>query len=159
MLTSKPASVPAGEFVSTNMHSRVFEATDEQTCEAARRALLSQGYVLGASGATTVTARKSFQPEPESHLELEFRVVCAPARSEGRPAIAFLSAQQERFALKKNNNSASVGVGVIGSVSLPLPASTDSLVKVGSETISNEKFYERFFELVQRYLPTADTPD
>ena len=50
------------------------------------------------------------------------------------------------------NNSASVGVGAIGSVSLPFSASSESLVKVGSETISKDAFYESFFDLVKRYL-------
>lgn len=153
-VTSKPPRLPADEFVSTNRHSRMFPATEIQTCEAARRALLSQGYVISSAASASITARKSFQPDPETHMELEVRAVCAAAApSDPRPAIAFVSAQQDRYALKKNNNSASVGVGVIGSLSVPLPASSDSLVKVGSETISNEKFYERFFDLLQQYLP------
>ncbi len=153
VMSSKPPGLPADEFVSTKMHSRLFPATEAQTCEAARRALLSQGYVISSASATAVTARKSFQPDLETHMELEVRTVCAAAQNEPRPAIAFVSAQQDLFALKKSNNSASVGVGVIGSLSVPLPASSDSLVKVGSETINNEKFYERFYELLQQYLP------
>jgi Uncharacterized protein conserved in bacteria (DUF2242) len=153
VLSSKPPGLPPNEFVSTQMHSRVFDTTDAQACEAARRTLLSQGYVTGT---TLVTGRKGFQPEVETHLELEIRVVCAAADNGPRPAIVFLSAQQDRYTLKKSNNSASLGVGAIGSLSVPLPSSSDSLVKVGNETINNAQFYERFFELVQKYLPDSD---
>jgi hypothetical protein len=60
---------------------------------------------------------------------------------------------QDRYALKKTNNSASVGVGVLGSVSMPIGSSDDSMVKVASETVSSPKFYERFFTLVELFLP------
>ena len=136
------------------MHARVFPASDEDTCEAARRALLSQGYMITSATPTMISGRKGFQPEIETHLDVEFRIVCAADHDDPGQAIAFLSAQQDRFTLKKSNNSASVGVGAIGSLSVPLTASSDSLVKVGSETISNERFYQHFFELLQKYLPS-----
>jgi hypothetical protein len=65
----------------------------------------------------------------------------------------FANALQDRYALKKTNNSASVGVGVLGSVSMPIGSSDDSMVKVASETVSSAKFYERFFALVELFLP------
>jgi hypothetical protein len=45
-----------------------------------------------------------------------------------------------------------VGVGAIGSLSLPFTSSDDSLVKVASETITSAPFYDRFYKLLQRYL-------
>jgi hypothetical protein len=149
---AKPAVLPPEEFQPTDMHSRTFAASEEETCEAARRALLSQGYTILSASPSMVSGRKGFQPEVESHLDIEFRVVCAVDHADGASAIAFMSAQQDRFAHKKSNNSASVGVAALGSVSLPLTASSDSLVKVGSETISNPKFYQVFFDLIQRHL-------
>ena len=64
-------------------------ATEAQTCEAARRALLSQGYLISAANADLVTGRKNFQPAAEVHVEVEFRVVCAhEGASEGGAAKA-----------------------------------------------------------------------
>jgi hypothetical protein len=40
----------------------------------------------------------------------------------------------------------------VGSVSLPFMSGGESLVKVGSETIASDQFYESFFDLVKRYL-------
>ena len=65
----------------------------------------------------------------------------------------FANALQDRYALKKVNNSASLGVGVLGSVSMPIGSTDDSMVKVASETVSSPQFYDRFFTLVEAFLP------
>lgn len=146
------------EFGSTTTHTRNYAVAPAHTCEAARRALLSQGFVIAAASAERVDGRKSFQPEAEVHVEIEFHIVCAPDGAGGRKTIAFVNALQDRYALKKSSNSASVGVGPIGSLSLPFSSSDDSLVKVASETITAAPFYNRFFVLLQRYLAAdADT--
>ena len=139
-------------FGSVATYSRLFDATPAQTCEASRRALLSQGYVISSSSADLVEGKKSFQPEPESHLQMMVRVVCVPEANDGKVSLGFVTAIQDTYALRKTNNSASVGVGAIGSVSLPFSSSSESLVKVGSETIANDTFYDSFFDLVKRYL-------
>jgi len=58
--------------------------------------------------------------------------------------------------LKKSNTAASVGVGAVGSVSLPFSSSDDSLVRISSETITSEEFYEKLFKLVHRFLLDDD---
>ncbi|WP_341891546.1 DUF2242 domain-containing protein [Variovorax sp. YR752] len=145
------------DFDSTTTHTRNYAASEAQTCEAARRALLSQGYMVTAANADLVTARKSFQPAAETHVEVEFRVVCARelgagSASSGRSTVAFATALQDRYGLKKGSNSASLGVGAIGSLSLPFGGSNEAMVKVASETLSDERFYDRFFTLVERFL-------
>ena len=143
---------PQESFASVTTYSRLFDATPAQTCEASRRALLSQGYVISSSSADLVEGKKSFQPEPESHLQMVVRVVCVPEANDGKVSLGFVTATQDTYALRKTNNSASVGVGAIGSVSLPFSATSESLVKVGSETIASDTFYDSFFDLVKRYL-------
>lgn len=143
-------------FGSTTTHTRDYEATEAQTCEAARRALLSQGYMITAANADLVTGRKSFQPAAEVHVEVEFRVVCARESTRSGKAskstVAFATALQDRYGIKKVNNSASLGVGAIGSLSLPFSSSDDAMVKVASETLTDERFYDRFFTLLDRFL-------
>ena len=152
-----PLSAPAGPpvytretFQADETFSRLFDATVADTCEAARRALLSQGYVISRAETRLVQGAKRFQPEGEVHVEIAFHIVCA---SEGdNTATMFVSAQQDRYVLKKNPNSASVGVSAIGSISVPVGSTEDSLVKVASETIPAGSFYERFFSLAQRQM-------
>jgi hypothetical protein len=132
--------------------SREFVASPADTCNAARRALLSQGYIVQTAQDEQMDARKRFQPEAESHVQIEFHVVCSPL-ARGQPtSVAFVSAVQDRYTVKKNPMSASVGVSPFGSISLPLSSTTDSLVKVGSETIPPGRFYDRFFDLVEQFL-------
>lgn len=139
-------------FEAAETYSRLFDAPVEQTCEAARRALLSQGYVVSVIKPDAINGTKSFQPEGDVHVQIEFHVVCASDGANGKIATAYVSALQDRYALKKSPNSASVGVSAIGSVSIPFMSSDDSLVKVASETIPAGPFYDRFFSLMHRYL-------
>jgi hypothetical protein len=161
--SSRRVSYEPEDFDSTTTHTRNYPASEAQTCEAARRALLSQGYMVTAANADLVTGRKSFQPAAEVHVEVEFRVVCARegnGKSGKQSTVAFATALQDRYGIKKVNNSASLGVGAIGSLSLPFAGSDDAMVKVASETLTDERFYDRFFTLLDRFLEGggADAP-
>lgn len=137
-------------FQAEDQFSRLLDAPPAEACEAARRALLSQGYVVSRAEAGFVQGAKRFQPEGEVHVEISFHVVCA---AEGQMAATlFVSAQQDRYVLKRSANSASLGVSAIGSISVPVGSTEESLVKVASETIPGGVFYDRFFALVQRQL-------
>jgi hypothetical protein len=133
--------------------SRNYPVTDSASCEAARRALLSQGYIITSSDPKNISGHKSFQQTGETHMEISFNVVCAADGSAENGATMFANALQDRYALKKTNNSASLGVGVLGSVSMPIGSTDDSMVKVASETVASDKFYDRFFILVENFLP------
>ncbi|RAI62596.1 DUF2242 domain-containing protein [Pseudomonas fluorescens] len=151
--SNKSAIYEHENFDDSGTFSRNYPVTDTQSCEAARRALLSQGYIITSNDSKLVSGHKSFQQTGENHMEISFSVVCADDGSEGHHATVFANALQDRYALKKTNNSASLGVGVLGSVSMPIGSSDDSMVKVASETVSSAKFYERFFALVELFLP------
>lgn len=139
-------------FSAEETFSRLFDADVDATCEAARRALLSQGYVISQSGNGVVRGAKRFQPEGEVHVEIGFNVVCVGDGPKQQVATAYVSAQQDRYVLKKNAQAASLGVSALGSISVPLSSTEDSLVKVASETIPAGEFYDRYFVLMQRML-------
>lgn len=152
--SSKKAAIYEHEnFDDSGTFSRNYPVTDAQSCEAARRALLSQGYIITSSDPKLVSGHKSFQQTGENHMEISFSVVCADDGNVEHHATVFANALQDKYALKKTNNSASLGVGVLGSVSMPIGSSDDSMVKVASETVTSAKFYERFFALVELFLP------
>jgi len=147
---STPSAYEA--FDSSNTYSRSFDHSPAQTCEAARRALLSQGFVVARAETDVVEARKYFQQE-ESHEQVEFRAVCMPQTRGDQQTLVFVNAVQDRYALRKSNTNASVGVSALGSLSLPIGSSDDSLVKVASETLQDPGFYKRFFSVLERFLP------
>lgn len=144
------------EFGDTQTYSRSFGFPAASACEAGRRSLLSQGYIIGKAQTTLVDGTKSFQPEPDQHMEISVHIECAPTAKDGSSSIAFVSAVQDQFALKKTSNSASVGVSVLGSLSLPIGANDDAMVKVASETIRSPEFYNRFFMALERFLIAGD---
>ena len=150
----RPLVYAAETFGVSSAHARGFPVAMPQTCEAARRALLSNGYIVSRAAPDTIDGRKSFQPSPDAHVEITVHVVCA---DEGRErSTVFANALQDRYELKKTSTSASLGVGPVGSVSLPFGSSNDSMVKVASETIVTASFYERFFALIEHYLAMRD---
>lgn len=152
------APVPVYEretFDARSAFARDFVAGTADTCNAARRALLSQGYIASSGAATDndqVQAQKRFQPEGEVHAVIEFHVVCAPSARGERTTVLYASAVHDRFTLKKSSTAASIGVSPLGSISVPIRSGSEALIKVGSETIASRGFYERFFELVEKIL-------
>lgn len=156
--TAPPNVYKEEKFDSTNIYSRRFPVSSTVACEAVRRTLLSQGYVIGAVTANQINGSKSFQPSSDAHVQISFRIVCTDDDAKGDKSSVYVNALEDRYALKKVNNVASLGVGVLGSVSVPFSSSDDSLVKVASETISAERFYTRFFYLVERFLGNEAAP-
>ncbi|MEB0029464.1 DUF2242 domain-containing protein [Undibacterium sp. RTI2.1] len=140
------------EFGSADVFTHSFPGSEKTACEAARRALLSQGYVISESKTAFVRGRRKFQHDSDIHAEIEFTVVCAADSKGSNSTTVFANAVRDRYSLKKSSNSASIGVGALGSVSLPFGASDDSLVKVASETIPTGDFYDKFFKLAERYM-------
>ena len=153
--TKKPAVYEHEQFDDSGTYSRTFPVNDAGACEAARRALLSQGYIITSTSANQIAGNKSFQQNAENHLQISFNLTCVPDSNDAQRSVLFANALQDRYALKKSNTSASLGVGVLGSVSMPIGSSDDSMVKVASETVTAPQFYERYFALVQSYLPKA----
>ncbi|SOE70000.1 hypothetical protein SAMN05414139_03668 [Burkholderia sp. D7] len=132
-----------------------YEATSPETCEASRRALLSQGYLTTMPQPDTVDATKNFQPAADTHVVVSFHVVCTAGENASNTSIAYVNAVQDGYTLKKSDTSASVGLSVLGSLSLPIRSNSDSMVKISSETVPAGKFYDRFFSLVEHYLKTV----
>jgi hypothetical protein len=135
--------------------ARNFDSGAAGTCQAARRALLSQGYMTTSTRFDLVDGSKNFQPDSDSHVTIEFHVVCTSDDPDSPNSTAYVSAVQDRYTLKKSTTSASVGLSVLGSLSLPIGSSDDSMVKIASETIPAGVFYDRFFNLVKYYIAIA----
>ncbi|MGF6739337.1 hypothetical protein OKW47_003083 [Paraburkholderia atlantica] len=160
-LTACSSSTPQPKFTQelfetgASPYARNFNSSTGDSCEAARRALLSQGYLTTMSRPDTVDGTKNFQPTGDSHVVVEFHVVCTPGEEAADTSIVYVNAVQNGFALKKSDTSASVGLSVLGSLSLPIRSNSDAMVKISSETIPSGKFYDRFFGLVDHYLQTV----
>ncbi|PLZ04155.1 DUF2242 domain-containing protein [Burkholderia sp. WAC0059] len=143
---------------SASPYARNFSFSNADACDAARRALLSQGYMSTMPHDDTVDATKNFQPTNDTHYVVEVHVVCTPGDA-GNTSVVYVNAIQDGYALKKSDTSASVGLSIFGSLSLPIRSNNDAMVKISSETIQSDAFYTRFFELVGQYLNTVAHPE
>lgn len=145
-------------FNDASTFSKTFLTSGELTCGAMQRTLLSQGYILdGSSTKLIVNGTKKFQPDNDHHIEITFHIVCTPNQAD-TSATAYVNAVQDTYVLKKTNNNASVGVSVLGTLSMPIGQSDDSLVHVASETIRSKDFYERFFTAVEKTMVMHSAP-
>ena len=144
------------DFTQNDVFSRTFPTASTTACDAGRRALLSQGYNIDRFDAARVSGHKNFQGEDGLHTQINFNIDCASDGSANQRATVFANAVQDRYSIKRTSSSASVGVSVLGQVSMPFGSSDDSLVKTASQTVSRPKFYEGFFQLLQRFLPDAE---
>ena len=147
-------------FGASNAFVHRYDVPPVRACEAARRALLSQGYVVDAGKPDQVAGRKYFQPDSNHHVQLEFRVVCvAQGQNAGGGTTVFANGLQDQYSLRKIKESASLGVGAFGSLSLPLAGGNDELVKVASQTMTDAGLYQRFFDLIEGLLASGEVPE
>jgi len=118
-------------------------------CESVRRALLGQGYLIARADSDKVEGRKAYRNEGNLNTFIEMTVVCV---AEVKGSSLFANGVLSTYDLKKSSSAASVGVSAIGTISLPIGQSADSLVKIGEETITDSQFYNRFFSAVSYTL-------
>ncbi len=154
--TSPKPAYEREDFTQNDVFSRTFPTASTTACDAGRRALLSQGYNIDRFDPARVSGHKNFQGEDGLHTQINFNIDCASDGSANQRATVFANAVQDRYSIKRTSSSASVGVSVLGQVSMPFGSSDDSLVKTASQTVSRPKFYEGFFQLLQRFLPDAE---
>ncbi len=86
-------------FEAQNIDLRRYSVTLPRTCEGVQRALLEQSDVASRASSQTVEATRNLQPQPEDHVQLHVRVSCMSHGAE--QARVFVSAVQDRHALKK----------------------------------------------------------
>ena len=153
--STTPQSYEGEDFAQNNTFFRAYPASGQSVCDAGRRALLSQGYNIDKSSTSRIEGRKNFQTEDGQHTQISFNIDCSSNEGGDDQSTVFANAVQDRYSIKKSSNSASVGLSVLGSVSMPIGSSADSLVKTASQTITRPKFYDGFFALLERFLPAA----
>ncbi len=119
-------------------------------CSAAERTLLGDGYIIeGESDKGSFKGRKAYRIDGNRSSFLEMNIVCLP---DSAGSTIYANGVNSTYDLKKASSSASVGVAILGTVSLPFGQTVDSMVKVANETITDRIFYQRFFESVEKNL-------
>lgn len=155
LLTTACSSTPHENFTQNSFsnnspYQRHVGASSTVACTAAERTLLGDGYTLdNTAKAGTVKGRKAYLMDSGRSSFLEMSVVCLP---DATGSTIYANGLISKYDLKKSANAASVGVSVLGSISMPIGQSVDSMVKVSDETIRDRVFYKNFFAAVTAVL-------
>ncbi len=152
---STPGSFAKDSFSNDSPYQKHVSASAKIACSAAERTLLGDGYTLDSASAKmgTIKGRKAYRMDGGRSSFLEMSVVCL---QDTLGSTIYANGLISTYDLKKSANAASVGLSVIGSISLPIGQSVDSMVKVSDETITDRVFYKRFFASVEGVLGDAN---
>ena len=150
---SKKTAIDNVEAFDSATFSRNYDMPPIVTCPAAQRALLSQGYNISSASNISVVGRKHFLQTKGDQYEIEFTITCLP--DQANHSSIYVNAVQHLYTVKQANTSATLGVSMLGSVSMPIGSTDDSLVKIGSVTIASPLLYQQFFLQLEANLPEA----
>jgi hypothetical protein len=137
------------DFQSDARYRREYSADFVSLCAAARRVLLGDGYIVMDGEGQKLTAGKEFHIEDKSHAILQVYVSC-DQRMNG--STLFITATEEHFDVKTSRKSTLLGVPLVAPISLGTRKEADYQVKIRGETITDRKFYERFYQALQLEL-------
>ena len=146
-MTSK---TPTATVKPVSPYQKQFAEDAASTCAAANRALLGDGYLTEPIVNDKLKGRKSYRMDSEHTAVVDMTVTCL-ANSDGGSSV-YANGLRTIYEMKKSSTSASVGVSVFGSLSLPIGQSADSMVKTTEETISEREFYAAFFNALESSL-------
>ena len=118
-------------------------------CDAARRALLGDGYLVNRADGQRLVGGKEFQVEAQRHAIVNIHVNCDQRRG---GSTLYVTATEEHFDVKSLRQSSSIGFPVVAPIYYGTQSEADAQVKTHGETVSEREFYERFYRAVQREL-------
>ena len=137
------------EFAAAARHRRDYAVAAAILCDAARRAMLGDGYVVTRSEDGRLFGGKEFQVDDNRHAILNLYVNC---ESRAGGATLFVTANEEHFDVKATRQSSSIGFPVLAPLYFGTLREADSQVKIRGETVTENAFYERYYRAVQREL-------
>ena len=144
-----PHYAPDEDFSSDARYRRNFQASAPALCDAARRVLLGDGYIVTRSEGQSLVGGKEFQIKERQHAILNIYVSCD---QRGGGSILFVTATEEHFDVESIRQSSSIGFPLVAPIYYSTQSEADRQVKIRGETVSERGFYERFYRAVQREL-------
>ena len=137
------------DFAPDARYRRDFQTSATALCDAARRVLLGDGYIVTRAQNQSLIGGKEFQVEEQRHAILNLFVSC-DQRAGG--STLFVTATEEHFDVKAIRQSSSIGFPMVAPIYYSTQSAAEGQVKTRGETVSERGFYERFYRAVQREL-------
>jgi hypothetical protein len=137
-------------FASDARYRRDFPVAAPSLCDAARRVLLGDGYIVTRTDKQGLVGGKEFQIDENRQALLNLYVNCEP-RADG--ATLFVTATEDHYDVKATRQSNSIGFPILAPLYFGTVLESDNQVKTRGETVTRSAFYEHFYRAVQRELP------
>ena len=137
------------EFSADARYHRDFAASAAALCDAARRVLLGDGYLVTRTEDQSLVGGKEFQIEEQQHAILNVYVSCEPRAGK---STLYVTATEEHYDVKATRQSSSIGFPMVAPIYYGTQSEANGQVKTRGETVSESGFYERFYRAVQRQL-------
>lgn len=139
-------------FADDSRHRREFTVSRLALCDAARRVLLGQGYVVSRSDEANDVAllgQKEFKEPDNRSAVLQVQVLCSDGP---KGSVMLATALESHFDLAKIKEQKSLGLPLIAPVSVVSSTSSASQIKLSGETVGDKSFYEGLFRAVEKEL-------
>lgn len=136
------------DFQNDTRYRRDFSGAVAPVCDAARRVLQGDGYLVGKSADHDLIGTKEFPIEENRQALLHLYVTCSPR---GNGSTLFVTATEEHFDVKTNSEGTSIGIPLTP-LSIGSRKETHSLAKTHGETVTDYNFYQRFYRAVEKEL-------
>ena len=140
------------EFAADARYHRDFAASAAALCDAARRVLLGDGYLVTRTEDPGLVGGKEFQIEEQQHAILNVYVSCEPRAGK---STLYVTATEEHYDVKATRQSSSIGFPMVAPIYYGTQSEANGQVKTRGETVSERSFYERFYRAVQRQLAAS----
>jgi hypothetical protein len=136
------------DFQTDTRYRRDFSVSAAPVCEAARRVLRGDGYIVENNLNHDLVGTKEFPIEENRQALLRMYVNCSPR---GNGSTLFATATEEHFDVKTSSESTSIGIPLTP-LSIGSKKETHSLAKTHGETVTDHSFYQRFYRAIEKEL-------
>ena len=135
-------------------YQRDFQFSPGVTCEAARSALLGQGYVVSPGyrdSPLDMVGSKEFRRKENEYSILQVHISCL----EKEPgSTLYVTAVESHYDVAEHKKKTMIGVPVLTPMIVTRSVSSEAQIKLSGETVADASFYKRFFKAVSRVLRT-----
>lgn len=139
-------------FAADSRHKREFSAGRAALCDATRRVLLGQGYVVSRSDEANDVAllgQKEFKEPDNRSAVLQVQALCSDG---AKGSVLLVTALESHFDLAKVKEQKSLGLPLIAPLSVVSSTASASQIKLSGETVEDRSFYEGLFRAVEKEL-------
>lgn len=143
---------PNEEFTGDARHQRDFSSDVATLCDAAKRVLLGDGYLVTRGEDQRLIGGKEFQVAEQQHAMLNVYVSCE--RRAGGSTL-YVTATEEHYDVKTTRQSSSIGFPMVAPIYYGTQSEANGQVKTRGETVAERGFYERYYRAVARQLATS----